>query len=182
MIRDPSSRSTKPPLCEKPRGWCSNRGDPNCRQANLSLASGAEIEAASADAGPRIEGLAHLTEQYESGVHLWLENILSANHVHSGTVPLTFRAPRRSSPLPQDHRVKPCTVAADHDRRAGGKVFIDYAFHLILMDPTGEELRENLPRLGAERITSFKDLHDPDLLRNATQETRQKAAGSRAAS
>ena len=44
----------------------------------------------------------------------------------------------------------------DYHRRAGNKPVIDYAFHLIVTDPTPEILREELPALIAEGYTSFK--------------------------
>ena len=44
----------------------------------------------------------------------------------------------------------------DYHRRAEGKAAIDYAFHLIVADPTPAVLREELPRLVAEGYSSFK--------------------------
>jgi len=44
----------------------------------------------------------------------------------------------------------------DYHRRADGKAVIDYAFHLIVSDPTPAVLREELPQLIAEGYTSFK--------------------------
>lgn len=44
----------------------------------------------------------------------------------------------------------------DYHRRASGKAAIDYAFHLIVTDPTPQVLREELPGLIAEGYTSFK--------------------------
>jgi dihydropyrimidinase len=47
-------------------------------------------------------------------------------------------------------------AVADYHRRADGKAVIDYAFHLIVSDPTPEVLRNELPQLIAEGYTSFK--------------------------
>ena len=47
-------------------------------------------------------------------------------------------------------------VVEDYHRRASEKAVIDYAFHLIVADPSEEALREDLPRLVAEGITSLK--------------------------
>ena len=47
-------------------------------------------------------------------------------------------------------------AVADYHRRAGGKAHVDYAFHLIVSDPTPEVLRDELPGLIAEGYTSFK--------------------------
>ncbi len=44
----------------------------------------------------------------------------------------------------------------DYHRRAAGKPVIDYAFHLIVSDPTEAVLRDELPALIAEGYTSFK--------------------------
>lgn len=44
----------------------------------------------------------------------------------------------------------------DYHRRADGKASIDYAFHLIVTDPTPHVLREELPGLIREGYTSFK--------------------------
>jgi dihydropyrimidinase len=44
----------------------------------------------------------------------------------------------------------------DYHRRAAGKACIDYAFHLIVSDPTPEVLTRELPRLIGEGYTSFK--------------------------
>lgn len=44
----------------------------------------------------------------------------------------------------------------DYHRRAAGKAVIDYAFHLIVTDPTPEVIQDELPGLIAEGYTSFK--------------------------
>lgn len=44
----------------------------------------------------------------------------------------------------------------DYHRRAGGRASVDYAFHLIVSDPTPAVLSEELPALVAEGYTSFK--------------------------
>jgi dihydropyrimidinase len=47
-------------------------------------------------------------------------------------------------------------AVADYHRRADGKALVDYAFHLIVSDPTPSVLNEELPALIAEGYTSFK--------------------------
>ncbi len=47
-------------------------------------------------------------------------------------------------------------AVADYHRRAEGKAAIDYAFHLIVSDPTPAVLGDELPRLIAQGYTSFK--------------------------
>lgn len=44
----------------------------------------------------------------------------------------------------------------DYHRRAGGKAHVDYAFHLIVSDPTPHVLETELPALIAAGYTSFK--------------------------
>lgn len=44
----------------------------------------------------------------------------------------------------------------DYQRRAAGQAHVDYAFHLIVSDPTPEVLQHELPALIAEGYTSFK--------------------------
>jgi dihydropyrimidinase len=44
----------------------------------------------------------------------------------------------------------------DYHHRAAGKAHVDYAFHLIVSDPTPEVLQHELPQLIAEGYTSFK--------------------------
>jgi dihydropyrimidinase len=44
----------------------------------------------------------------------------------------------------------------DYHNRAGQLAAIDYAFHLIVSDPTPEVIKEELPRLVANGYTSFK--------------------------
>lgn len=47
-------------------------------------------------------------------------------------------------------------AVADYHRRAAGRASVDYAFHLIVADPTEAVLHEELPALIAEGCTSFK--------------------------
>ena len=47
-------------------------------------------------------------------------------------------------------------AVADYHQRADGKAHIDYAFHLIVSDPTTEVLTHELPELIREGYTSFK--------------------------
>ena len=47
-------------------------------------------------------------------------------------------------------------AVADYHRRAEGKAHVDYAFHLIVSDPTPAVLEQELPALIGEGYTSFK--------------------------
>src|SRR5438552_664502 len=44
----------------------------------------------------------------------------------------------------------------DYHQRAEGRAHVDYAFHLVVSDPTEEVLKRELPELIAEGYTSFK--------------------------
>ena len=44
----------------------------------------------------------------------------------------------------------------DYHRRAEGRAYVDYAFHLIVTDPTPKVLEEELPKLIRSGYTSFK--------------------------
>ena len=47
-------------------------------------------------------------------------------------------------------------AVTDYHQRAAGKASVDYAFHLIIADPTPQVLQHELPALIAEGCTSFK--------------------------
>lgn len=47
-------------------------------------------------------------------------------------------------------------AVADYHQRAEGKAHVDYAFHLIVSDPTPQVLEHELPALIGEGYTSFK--------------------------
>jgi dihydropyrimidinase len=44
----------------------------------------------------------------------------------------------------------------EYHRRSDGQAYIDYAFHLIITDPTTTVLGQELPALIADGYTSFK--------------------------
>ena len=56
-------------------------------------------------------------------------------------------------------------AVADYHRRADGKAFVDYAFHLIVTDPTPQVLGQELPALIRDGYTSFKIYMTYDALR-----------------
>ncbi len=103
--------------------------------------------------------------------HVHLEQLSSAGVVcaddfHSGTVSAAFGGTTTVVPFAAQHRgMKLRAVVEDYHRRASEKAVIDYAFHLIVTDPTEEALEEDLPRLVAEGITSLKVYMTYDRLR-----------------
>lgn len=64
------------------------------------------------------------------------------------TTVIPFAAQQKGQPLR--------AAVEDYHRRAAGKAHVDYAFHLIVSDPTPEVLQQELPQLIAEGYTSFK--------------------------
>ena len=51
-------------------------------------------------------------------------------------------------------------AVADYHHRAEGQAHVDYAFHLIVSDPTPQVLNEELPALIARGLHVVQDLHD----------------------
>jgi dihydropyrimidinase len=62
-------------------------------------------------------------------------------------------------------------VVEDYHREAEGKAIIDYAFHLIISDPTPEVLGQELPALIRDGYTSFKIYLTYDMLKLSDRET-----------
>ncbi len=61
-------------------------------------------------------------------------------------------------------------AVADYHRRAEGKAFVDYAFHLIVTDPTPQALGQDLPALIKDGYTSFKIYMTYDSLKLSDRE------------
>ncbi|MGH7125258.1 MAG: dihydropyrimidinase, partial [Stellaceae bacterium] len=62
-------------------------------------------------------------------------------------------------------------VVEDYHREAEGKAIVDYAFHLIISDPTPEVLGQELPALIRDGYTSFKIYLTYDMLKLNDRET-----------
>src|SRR5882724_1319472 len=92
----------------------------------------------------------HLDQPMQDGVRLaddFLSGTISAAHGGTTTVvPFACQIQRQSV----------TAAVEDYHRRAAGKPVIDYAFHLIISDPTAVVLREELPALIGQGYTSFK--------------------------
>jgi dihydropyrimidinase len=72
---------------------------------------------------------------------------MCADDFQSAPCPRRFGGTTTVVPFAAQHRgMKLRAVVEDYHRRATEKAVIDYAFHLILTDPTEEALREDLPR------------------------------------
>ena len=92
----------------------------------------------------------HIDQPMRSGISLaddFLSGTVSAAHGGTTTI-VPFAA--------QVHGQGVRAAVDDYHRRAAGKPVIDYAFHLIISDPTEKVLYEELPALIREGYTSFK--------------------------
>lgn len=93
---------------------------------------------------PRAEGLA-------SGGAVMADDFLS------GSLSAVFGGTTTIVPFAVQHRGQSLLAAVDdYHRRANGKAYIDYAFHLIVSDPTPQVLMEELPQLIAAGFASIK--------------------------
>jgi dihydropyrimidinase len=83
--------------------------------------------------------------------------LMCADDFYSGTVSAAFGGTTTIIPFAAQHRADsiPDVVAA-YGKLAREKAVIDYGFHLILANPDETELRERLPRVIREGITSLK--------------------------
>jgi dihydropyrimidinase len=83
--------------------------------------------------------------------------VMTADDFYSGTVSAAFGGTTTIVPFAAQHRgMKIRDVVADYAKRAKEKAVIDYAFHLIVADPTDEALTQDLPAFIGKGITSFK--------------------------
>jgi len=83
--------------------------------------------------------------------------VMNADDFHSATVSAAFGGTTTTMSFAAQHRgmVIP-EVLEDYHRRAAAKAVIDYAFHLIVADPTPEALRDHLPAAVEAGVASLK--------------------------
>jgi dihydropyrimidinase len=90
-------------------------------------------------------------EQLSSG------GLLCADDFYSGTVSAAFGGTTTIVPFAAQHRGNSVRqVVSDYHSRAKAKAVVDYAFHLIISDPTEAVLNDELPELMRNGYTSFK--------------------------
>ena len=83
--------------------------------------------------------------------------LMTADDFHSGTLSAACGGTTTVIPFACQHKGMALRqVVDDYHRAASGKAVIDYAFHLILSDPTPQALGQDLPALIRDGITSFK--------------------------
>ncbi|HEV8677974.1 MAG TPA: dihydropyrimidinase [Stellaceae bacterium] len=127
----------------------------------LGLAAGArEIDARAKLVLPgAIDSHCHIEQMSSAGV-------LCADDFYSATVSAAFGGTTTVIPFAAQHRGQSLRqVVADYHAAAGPKAVIDYAFHLIITDPSEQVLGQELPALIRDGYTSFKVYMTYDLLR-----------------
>jgi len=83
--------------------------------------------------------------------------IMCADDFYSGTVSAAFGGTTTVIPFAAQHRgMSLRKVVNDYHEAATPKAVIDYAFHLIITDPTPQALGQELPALIKDGYTSFK--------------------------
>ncbi len=83
--------------------------------------------------------------------------VRTADDFRSGTVSAAFGGNTTVIPFAAQHRGQSLrSVVEDYHARAAPKAVIDYAFHLIVSDPSEQVLNQELPALIRDGYTSFK--------------------------
>ena len=83
--------------------------------------------------------------------------IMTADDFESGTRSAACGGTTTIMPFAAQHRGQSLRqVVRDYHARAEGKAMVDYAFHLIISDPTEQVLGQELPALIRDGYTSFK--------------------------
>src|SRR6516162_2504771 len=91
--------------------------------------------------------------------------ILCADDFYTATVSAAFGGTTTVIPFAAQHRGQSLRqVVQDYHVAAGPKAVIDYAFHLIIADPTEQVMGQELPALIRDGYTSFKVYMTYDLL------------------
>jgi dihydropyrimidinase len=102
-----------------------------------------------------IDAHCHLDQPKAEG--LAAAGSVMADDFFSGTRSAIFGGTTTIVPFAVQHRGQSVVAAVeDYHRRAAGKAFCDYAFHLIVSDPSDTVLKEELPQLITSGYTSVK--------------------------
>ena len=109
---------------------------------------------------------AHCHIEQESGM-----GIMAADDYESGSISAVFGGNTTIIPFAAQHRGQSLRkVVETYHERAGPKAVIDYAFHLIISDPTESVLGQELPALIKDGYTSFKVFLTYPLLKLADED------------
>src|SRR5579859_4353522 len=105
-----------------------------------------------------IDSHCHIEQKSSAGV-------MCADDFYSATVSAAFGGTTTVIPFAAQHRGQSLREVVQHYHEAAGpKAVIDYAFHLIISDPTEQILGQELPALIRDGYTSFKVYMTYDLL------------------
>ncbi|HXC89830.1 MAG TPA: amidohydrolase family protein, partial [Stellaceae bacterium] len=97
-----------------------------------------------------VDSHCHLEQRSSAGV-------VCADDFYSGAVAAAFGGTTTVIPFAAQHRGQSLRQAVeDYHQAAGPKAVIDYAFHLIITDPTEQVMGQELPALIRDGYTSFK--------------------------
>jgi dihydropyrimidinase len=106
-----------------------------------------------------IDAHCHLDQESPSGLR-HADDFYSGSRAAAGggtTTIIPFANQKKHTPLR--------AIIHDYHERARGKAIIDYAFHLIISDPSEQSVGQELPALIREGYTSFKVFMTYDALR-----------------
>src|SRR5919198_2324090 len=105
-----------------------------------------------------IDSHCHIEQRSSAGV-------VCADDFYSATVSAAFGGTTTVIPFAAQHRGQSLRrVVQEYHEAAGPKAVIDYAFHLIISDPTEQVMGQELPALIRDGYTSFKVYMTYDLL------------------
>ncbi|UIN22836.1 dihydropyrimidinase [Herbaspirillum frisingense] len=97
-----------------------------------------------------VDAHCHLDQPMEEGLKM-------ADDFRSGTISAACGGTTTVIPFAAQAKGGSLRAAVeDYHRRAEGKAVIDYAFHMIVSDPSEQVLKHELPQLVREGYTSFK--------------------------
>src|SRR3954451_16918255 len=106
-----------------------------------------------------IDSHCHIEQKSSAGV-------MCADDFYSGTVSAAFGGTTTVIPFAAQHRGQSLRqVVEEYHQAAGPKAVIDYAFHLIITDPSEQVLGQELPALIRDGYTTFKVYMTYDLFR-----------------
>ncbi|HEX5318287.1 MAG TPA: dihydropyrimidinase, partial [Stellaceae bacterium] len=92
--------------------------------------------------------------------------VICADDFYSATVSAAFGGTTTVIPFAAQHRGQSLRqVVSEYHEAAGPKAVIDYAFHLIITDPSDQVLGQELPALLKDGYTSFKVYMTYDAMR-----------------
>jgi len=120
-----------------------------------------------------IDSHCHIDQRSSAGV-------LTADDFYTGGVSAASGGNTTLIPFaPQGRKESLQAAVDDYHRRAQGKAFIDYAFHMIISDPTPDVLTKELPNLVRTGHTSFKIFLTYDALKLSDREVLEVMAAAR---